>query len=118
VVFVEVPDVVGIFSTVLKDQFIAWLAADVDRNADPKGALSHEARQQQEAVLMGDLLEIERQEAALIWTAQAQGLPCEFQNTNPLAILQLRLVIVAPTNGSQPSSWMHAFELTQPDERR
>ncbi len=28
VVFVEVPDVAAIFSTVLKDQFIAWLAAD------------------------------------------------------------------------------------------
>jgi hypothetical protein len=107
VVFVEVPDVVGIFSTVLKDQFIAWLAADVDRNADPKGALSHEARQQQEAELMGDLLDIERQEAALTWQAQAQGLPCEFRHdyTNPLVILQLRL-ITSPraTNGPAASS--------------
>jgi hypothetical protein len=93
VVFVEVPDVVGIFSTVLKDQFIAWLAADVDRNADPEGALSHDQRQQQEAELTGDLLDIERQEAALVWRAMDERLPVEHRaDISPLALLALRLV--------------------------
>jgi hypothetical protein len=105
VCFVEVPDVAAIFSTVLKNQFIAWLAADVGRNADPKGALSHEARQQQEAELMGDLLAIERDECALVWQAQAQGLPVEHRaDISPLALLGLRLV-TAPrgeTPGTSP----------------
>jgi hypothetical protein len=103
VVFVEVPDVIGIFSTVLKDQFIAWLAADVDRNADPKGALSHEARQQQETELMGDLLDVERQEAALTWSAIEQSLPVQFGNINPLAILGCRL-ITAPRADASPET--------------
>lgn len=93
VVFVEVPDVAAILSTVLKDQFIAWLAADVDRNADPKGALSHEARQQQEAELMGDLLAVEREESFFVWKAQSQNLPCEHRaDISPLALLGLKLV--------------------------
>ncbi|MGY4434844.1 hypothetical protein ACVWWO_007321 [Bradyrhizobium sp. F1.13.1] len=103
VVFVEVP-VAAILSTVLKDQFIAWLAADVGRNADPKGALSHEARQKAEAEVMGDLLAVERDEAALVWQAQAQGLPVEHRaDCNPLAILQCVLRTV-PRSDALPET--------------
>jgi hypothetical protein len=93
VAFVEVPDVAAIFSTVLKDQFIAWLAADVDRNADPEGALSLDQRQQQEAELMADQLSIERSESAAVWAAQSEGLPIEHRaDISPLALLGVRLV--------------------------
>ncbi|MGM4875789.1 hypothetical protein AB7645_31690 [Bradyrhizobium sp. 956_D2_N1_5] len=66
--------------------------------------------QQAEAEVTGDLLNIERQEAALTWQAQAQGLPIEHRaDISPLALPGLRLVAV--TNGySEPSSWMHAYD--------
>ena len=40
---------------------------------------THEARQQREAEVMSDLLDIEMQESSLVWLAQSQGLPCETQ---------------------------------------
>ncbi len=114
VVFVDVPDVAAILSTVLKDQFIAWLAADVDRNADPKGALSHEARQQQEAELMSDLLATERDICSPIWRGQAEGISVEFPgDINPIAILGLKLVTVPratelpPTSAGYSWPWPH-----------
>jgi hypothetical protein len=103
VVYVDVPDVAAILSTVLKDQFIAWLAADVDRNADPKGALSREAREQQEAVVMSDLLATERDLSSLIWRGQAEGLQVEFGEINPVAILGLKLV-TAPRADPSPET--------------
>ena len=42
---------------------------------------------------MGDLLDIERQEAALTWSAMEQGLPIEFRSDlSPLALLGLKLI--------------------------
>ena len=102
--FSEAADVIGLVAWLHRDALIAALDREIASEADDKAALSHEARQQREAETMADLLSVEREEAALIWTAQAQGLPCEFRHdTDPLAILQLRLVTVArPTNPSSP----------------
>jgi hypothetical protein len=59
---------------------------------------------------MGDLLAVERDEATLVWQAQAQGLPVEHRSDiNPVALLGIVLV-TAPraTNG-------HAsYDLVQP----
>src|SRR5438552_1373638 len=81
---------------------IVWLHADliikrldalIDAESDDQAALSVEARQKAEAEVMADLLYVERQEAALVWAAQEQGLPCWHRSgCNPLAILQCRLV--------------------------
>jgi hypothetical protein len=61
---------------------------------------------------MGDLLAVERDESALIWTARAQGLPVEHRNNcSPQAILQCRLVTTPRTGGSQGSSPMHAWDI-------
>jgi hypothetical protein len=107
VVYVEVPDLLAIFSTVLKDQFIAWLAADVDRNADPEGALSREAREQQEAELASDLLSTERDESAAVWLAMEQNLPVQFRpDIDPRALLSVRCVVV-PRANPPPSSPPH-----------
>ena len=44
-------------------------------------------RQQREAVVLGDLLAVERDEGALVWQALAQNLPVEHRNDiNPVAL--------------------------------
>jgi hypothetical protein len=54
---------------------------------------THEMRQQRVAEVMGDLLAVERDEAALVWQAQAQNLPVgHYNDCSSLAILQWRLV--------------------------
>lgn len=54
---------------------------------------------------MGDLLDIEQQEAALVFAAWEQGLACEHRSDiSPLALLQVRLITVprAPDGPSSP----------------
>src|SRR5258708_23771657 len=63
--FHEAVDVVGLFAFLLKPAMISVLDALVDAEKDDKNSLSHEARQQREAEAMGDLIDIERQEAEL-----------------------------------------------------
>ena len=117
--FHEAVDVVGLVAFLLKPTLISALDALVDEEKDNDAALTDEARQKAETEVMGDLLEQERLEAALIWTAQAQGLPIEFRgDCNPIAILQLRLVTTAKPNGQEPSSWMHAYDVVRPSAGR
>jgi hypothetical protein len=96
--FTEVPDAVALVAWLHKDALIAALDREIASEADDKSALSHEARQTAEAETMGDLLDIERQEAALVWQAQAQGLPIEHRaDISPLALLGVRLVTIPRT---------------------
>ena len=78
-----------------KDALIKRLDDEISSEADDAAAMSHEARQKAEAEVMAELLDIERQEAALTWSAIEQGLPVEFRaDVSPLAILQVQLVTV------------------------
>jgi hypothetical protein len=111
--FTEVPDAVALVAWLHKDALIAALDREIASEADDAAALSHEARQQREAEAMGDLLDIERQEAALVWLAQSQRLPVEHRaDCSPLALLGLQL-ITAPraTSGPAASSPLHAFDV-------
>ncbi len=108
--FHEAIDVVGLFAAILKPAMISFLDTLVDADKDDAAALSHEARQQAEAEAMADLLDIERQEAALIWSAQAQGLPIEFRSDiSPLAILQVRLVTTPGPDALPETSDGHSW---------
>jgi hypothetical protein len=91
--YAEIPDI-ALVAWLHKDALIKKLDAEIDTESDPTAvALTHEQRQQQEAELMGDLLDIERQEAELCWRAQRENLPCEHRSDcSPLALLGLRLV--------------------------
>jgi hypothetical protein len=103
--FHEAVDVVGLFACLLKPAMISFLDAMVDAEQDDAAALTHEQRQKAEAEVMGDLLAVEREECALVWQAQAQGLPCEHRSDiSPLALLGLRLVTTprAPDGPSSP----------------
>ena len=107
VAFHEATDVVGLLAWLHRDALIAALEREIDAEGDD-GSLSHEERQQREAEAQGDLLDIERQEAALTWQAQAEGLPVEFRSDcAPQAILGVRLV-TAPRGELPASSSQHA----------
>jgi hypothetical protein len=110
--FAEVPDALALIAWLHKDALVAALAREIDTESDDKAALSHEQRQQSEAETMSDRLATERIEAALTWSAMEQSLPVEFRpDISPLAILQLRLVTVAPTNGHASSMEHEGFNL-------
>ena len=63
---------------------------------------------------MGDLLAVERDEAALTWAAMDQRLPVEHRSDiYPVALLAVRIVTAPRTNGSG-SSPEHAWDVVQP----
>jgi hypothetical protein len=99
--FSEPVDALALFAWTFKEVLISKLAAEIDGEADDAAALSHEAREKAEAELMADLLDIERQEAALVW--RAEGLEHR-SDISPIALLGLRLV-TAPRAlpGTSPS---------------
>ena len=71
-----------------RDALIASLDREIASEADDPAALTHEARQQREAEVMGDLLAVERDESALVWRAQAERMPVEHRaDISPLAFL-------------------------------
>ena len=104
----ELIDPAGLLAWLFKDQMIAALDRMIASEADDKAALSPEDRQRKEAVIMTDLLAIERDEAALTWQAQAQNLPCEHRSdADPRAILGVQLVTVAPGSTGRGTSPQH-----------
>jgi hypothetical protein len=106
-VFTEAPNVLSLIAWLHRDTLIAALDREIDTEADDDFALSPEARQQQEAETMGDLLAIERDESALVWRAQAEKLPVEHRaDCSPLAVLSVKLVAApAAANGGTSPGW-------------
>ena len=109
------PDALALVAYLHKSALIAALDAEIDAESDDAASLSHEDRQLREAEAQDDLLDIERQEAALIWLAQDERLPVEHRvDCSPLAILQCRLISTAATNGhAAATSWMHGFDVVR-----
>jgi hypothetical protein len=106
--FAEVHGVLPILAWLQKEALIKRLDAEIDAEADDDAALTHEARQQREAEVQGDLLDIERQEAALVWRGMDERLPVEHRSdSSPLAILQCRLVTAPRANPSPGTSPQH-----------
>jgi hypothetical protein len=103
-----VPDTIALMCWLHKDALIAALDREISTESDDPASLSHEAREKAEAEVQGDLLAVERDECALVWTAQAQNLPCEHRpDVSVLALLSISLV-TAPRTTEQTSpgySW-------------
>jgi hypothetical protein len=100
--FTEVADAVALVAWLHRDALIAALDREIASESDDKSALSHADRELRTAEVMGDLLDIERQEAALTWSAMEQGLPIEHRSDiSPLALLGVRLVTVPRANASR-----------------
>ena len=112
--FTEATDTVALCRWLHRDALIAALDREIASEADDPAALTHEARQQREAEVMGDLLAVERDEAALVWQAQSQSLPVEHRaDISPLALLGLRLITApraVPSPGSSPE---HAYDIVR-----
>jgi hypothetical protein len=73
---------------VLGEALIKRLAAKIDTESDEAAALTREVRQQREAEVMGDLLAVERDEAALVWRGMDERLTVEhIADINPAALL-------------------------------
>jgi len=94
VAFAEgVPDTLALLAFLLKPTLIAALDRLIDQEADDKSALDGPERERRTAEVEADLLDIERQEASLCWSAMEKNLPCEFRgDINPVALLGLRLI--------------------------
>ena len=112
--FAEMPDAVALVAWLHRDAFIAALDKEIAAESDDKAALSTEQRQKAEAEAMSDLLAVERDEAALVWRAQSEGLSATFRaDINPLAILQVELV--TRPNGHLPETTPgHSYDIVRP----
>lgn len=116
--FHQAVDVVGLVAFLLKPTLITALDRLIDEESDDKAAMTHEARQKAEAEVRSDLLATERDEAALVFLAQAQGQPVEHRgDINPIALLGLRLVTAAAVNGQETSPG-HAYDIVMMPRRR
>jgi hypothetical protein len=111
----EVHDALGLFAWLHKDALIAALDKLVTEESDDAAALSHVEREKREAEVLGDLLDIERQEATLIWQALDQRLPVEHRSDiSPVALLAVQIV-TAP-RGVAPASI--AFDIVHYSEQQ
>jgi hypothetical protein len=62
--------------------------------------------------VMGDLLAVERDEAAFVWRALSEGLPVEHRSDiNPAALLGVRVVTAPRADASPGTSPGHSFDL-------
>jgi hypothetical protein len=62
--------------------------------------------------VQGDLLAVERDEAALVWRAMDERLPVEHRaDINPVALLSVRLVTAPAINPLPGTSPEHAFNI-------
>jgi hypothetical protein len=109
----EVPDAVALVAWLHKDALIKRLDAEIDTESDDSASLSHEAREKAEAETMGDLLDIERQEAALVFAAWEHDLvACEHRSDcSPVGLLDLQLVSAPRPDGSPPTSPEHGYNI-------
>jgi hypothetical protein len=109
--FTEVPDAVALMAWLHKDALIKRLDAEIDTESDDPASLSHADREARTAETQADLLDVERTEAAFVFQAQAQGLPCEHRgDISPVALLALRLVTV-PREAPPPTSPEHGYNI-------
>jgi hypothetical protein len=69
----ELVDVVGLMARLQRPQMLKALETGIDDEADDAHALSAQDRAARLNELARNRLMIERQEAALVWAAQAQG---------------------------------------------
>jgi hypothetical protein len=113
--FAETPDALGLLVWLHRDALIAALDRAIDDEADDKVALTHEARQRQEAELASDLLATERDESWFVWKAQEQNLPVEHRaDISPLALLGLKLITLARPTALPPTSTGLAIDFMGP----
>ena len=103
VAITEMPDTVAMFAWLHRDLLIKRLDGLIADESDDAAALTPEARAKATTEIQGDLLAVERDESALVWQAQAQGLPVEHRSDiDPRALLGVVLVAPSGSRGTSP----------------
>jgi hypothetical protein len=116
--FAETHDMLPLIAWLHRDALIAALDREITTESDDKAALSHDARQQRETVVLGDLLAVERDESALVWKAMDEGLPVEHRaDCAPQAILQC-MIVIAPRVTASGTSREHGIDMVDHSGRR
>ena len=91
-------DAVGLIAWLMRDVLIERLHREIDEDSDDEHALSAEQRREQQAVLDADLLDVEREVAALTWQMRRDGAAVEFDKSlSPLAIIGVTFAPRQPT---------------------
>lgn len=107
---VTVPDTLALMLWLFKEPMLAALDKLVDVEKNDAMALDFEAKQIATAEAQASLLEIERQEAALVWRGQSEGQPCEHRpSCAPQAILSCQLVVMPMATALPDTSIEHAY---------
>jgi hypothetical protein len=116
VVFHEAVDVIGLVAFLMKPTLISALDALVDTESDgDAAALSPEAREKAEAEVMADLLAVERDECALVWRAQSEGLQIEHRgDIDVRALLSVHSVVRVERASLPGTSPEHAITFIGP----
>jgi hypothetical protein len=97
-----------------RDALIKRLEVEIDSKSDDKRALSHAERERQQAELQTALLDIERQEAELVFHAMSESKKVEHRpEISPIALLAVELV-TRPGDLSSGSSREHVYDVAQP----
>ena len=89
------------------------LDREIDNEADDKSALTHEVRQQREAVVLGDLLAVERDESAH-WSGRRWHRICRSNTATTSTrspLLGVRLVTAPRVNPSPGTTPGHSFDM-------
>lgn len=109
---VETTDTLALFAWLHRDALIARLDALIDE-ADDAASLWHEARERQAAEVAGDLLDVERQEATLMFCGWADGLSIQPRpDLAPAALLNVVLITPPPVlNGGGSSPERAGYDL-------
>lgn len=112
----EIVDMTALFAWLHKDALIARIEQEIDGIADDTSALSPQDREQCLAQIDADRLAIERQEAALVWRLQADGLPVEHRtDADARAVLAVDLIVdtaeAAAPYGLAARALRHAAEV-------
>jgi hypothetical protein len=99
---------------------IAKICAAIDEISDDKNSLGQAQREEMEAQISSDELEIHRRICALIWAAEMQQAEIiDFAaDTPPEAVLGVRLVNQPRADPSPGTSLMHAWDVVMPGQRR
>jgi hypothetical protein len=111
VAFHEQPDALALVAYLFRDTLVAKLDAEIASEADDKAALSHADRERQEAAVSRELLEVERDIAALIWRGLGERLPLEFDHDLDVRAILAVEAVAAPREAASGTTagWSFGF---------
>lgn len=116
ITFVEHFDALGFLCWLLRDQIVG-VTQELEVASDEAAAMSERDKQQAEATITSDMLDIERRICAVIWHAEARGEILDFPaTTSPQSLLGLQL-IHRPRTDVPGTTASHAYDIVRVGRR-